>query len=184
MTKSATCRISILTIRPGRFVTSSRTLAPGWPGGRCFSRPCLGPLHQDHDLLSVNLTRKQIEDSPSIESHKPVSRQYEEEYHRYYGWPCYWEGGNLWGMNPYPMLQIPPDFVPIRPVGESNQLPAGADTHLRSTLNVSGYRLEASDGKIGHVSNFMMDIQSWAITGWSSKPAGFPARKWRSPRVK
>jgi len=23
------------------------------------------------------------------ESHKPVSRQYEEEYYRYYGWPSY-----------------------------------------------------------------------------------------------
>ena len=43
-------------------------------------------------LLLVNLTRKQIEDSPPIESHKPVSRQYEEDYYRYYGWPYYWEG--------------------------------------------------------------------------------------------
>jgi len=33
--------------------------------------------------IRVNLTRKQIEDSPLMETHKPVSRQYEEEYHRY-----------------------------------------------------------------------------------------------------
>jgi len=43
-------------------------------------------------VLRVNLTRKQIEDSPSIESHKPVSRQYEEEYYQYHGWPRYWQG--------------------------------------------------------------------------------------------
>ena len=47
--------------------------------------------------MSVKLTRKQIEDSPAIESHKPVSRQYEEEYYRYYGWPYYWQGDGLWG---------------------------------------------------------------------------------------
>ena len=29
----------------------------------------------------VNLTRKQIENSPDFDSHKPVSRQYEEEYY-------------------------------------------------------------------------------------------------------
>src|SRR5580692_9622620 len=46
--------------------------------------------------LFVNLTRKQIEDSPAMETHKPVSRQYEEEYYRYYGWPYYWKGDGLW----------------------------------------------------------------------------------------
>jgi hypothetical protein len=38
----------------------------------------------------VKLTKKQIESSPALASHKPVSRQYEEEYYRYYGWPTYW----------------------------------------------------------------------------------------------
>jgi len=48
-------------------------------------------------VMLVNLTRKQIEDSPAVETHKPMSRQYEQEYHRYYGWPYYWEGDGLWG---------------------------------------------------------------------------------------
>ena len=60
----------------------------------------------------MNLTRKQIEDSPSIESHKPVSRQYEEEYYRYYGWPYYWQGSGLWGMSGFPILEMPPDLLP------------------------------------------------------------------------
>ena len=38
-----------------------------------------GNLDQHTSLLLVNLTRQQIENSPPIESHKPVSRQYEEE---------------------------------------------------------------------------------------------------------
>ncbi|MEP6673163.1 MAG: PRC-barrel domain-containing protein, partial [Chthoniobacter sp.] len=53
---------------------------------------------QGGDSLLVSLTRKQIEESPAIEAHKPVSRQYEEEYYRYYGWPTYWGGGAMWGM--------------------------------------------------------------------------------------
>ena len=37
--------------------------------------------------LSVNLTKKQIESSPSLDSHKPVSRRFEDDDFGYYGWP-------------------------------------------------------------------------------------------------
>jgi len=37
------------------------------------------------------------------------------------------------------------------------------DGHLRSTRAVTGYNLQASDGILGHVCDFMMDDQSWAI---------------------
>ena len=49
------------------------------PGQQLLLSPhAFGSLHQTGKLLIVNLTRKQIKDSPPIESHKPVSRQYEE----------------------------------------------------------------------------------------------------------
>src|SRR5277367_5574678 len=35
--------------------------------------------------LHVALTRRQIENSPKIDTHKPVSRQHEAEYMDYYG---------------------------------------------------------------------------------------------------
>jgi hypothetical protein len=112
--------------------------------------------------MLVNLTRKQIEDSPLIETHKPVSRQYEEEYHRYYGWPYYWEGDGLWGgTRDFPVLEPPPGFLPAKPAAEPEQKSADAD--LRSTQAVSGYHLQATDGIIGHVHDFLMDDKSWAI---------------------
>jgi hypothetical protein len=72
-----------------------------WLTGRLvlISPHAFGNLDRSGKLLCVNLNRKQIEDSPLIESHKPVSRQYEEEYYRYYGWPYYWQGSGLWGMS-------------------------------------------------------------------------------------
>src|SRR4029079_19349313 len=65
-----------------------------WLPGRqvLISPPSLARVDQAGKVLNVNLTRKQIENSPSIESHKPVSRQYEEDYHRYYRWALL-----LWG---------------------------------------------------------------------------------------
>ena len=114
-------------------------------------------------ILRVNLTRKQIENSPSIESHKPVSRQYEEEYYRYYGWPYYWQGDELWGMSGFPILELPAKPLPSEPASASGPQPERADAHLRSTQAVGGYHLQASDGTIGHVCDYMMDDQSWAI---------------------
>ena len=117
------------------------------PGRQVLISPhAFGSLDQAGKVLRVNLTRKQIEDSPSIESHKPVSRQYEEEYYRYYGWPYYWQGGGLWGMSGFPILELPPKPLPGEPATASGPQPERADAHLRSTQAVNGYHLQASDG--------------------------------------
>jgi hypothetical protein len=136
-----------------------------WLTGRLvlLSPLSLGRLAPAGKVLCVNLTRKQIENSPSIEAHKPVSRQYEEEYHRYYGWPYYWQGDALWGMSGVPVLTLPLQPLPIQPAAAGGPPPAGPDAHLRSTQAVKGYHLQASDGTIGHVCDFMMDDQTWAI---------------------
>ena len=89
-----------------------------WLSGRqvLLSPHAFGSLFPDGRDLIVNLTREQIENSPPIEWHKPVSRQYEEEYHRYYGWPYYWEGDGLWGgMRGFPVLEVPPNFSAKKP---------------------------------------------------------------------
>jgi hypothetical protein len=41
--------------------------------------------------------------------------------------------------------------------------PSQAELHLRSTQAVNGYHIQASDGATGHVCDFLMDDQSWAI---------------------
>ena len=37
------------------------------------------------------------------------------------------------------------------------------DPHLRSTHDVSGYHIQATDGEIGHVEDFIIDDETWAI---------------------
>jgi hypothetical protein len=133
------------------------------PGRQVLISPhAFGSFHRAGKLLYVNLTRKQIEDGPSLESHKPVSRQYEEEYYQYNRWPRYWHGGGLWGMSGFPLLELPVIPLPVEPAAGSQQ-PESANTHLRSTQAVNGYRLQASDGLIGHLCDFLMDDQNWVI---------------------
>jgi hypothetical protein len=133
-------------------------------GGQVLISPrALGRLAQAGKVLGVNLTRAQIEKCPSIESHKPVSRQYEEEYHRYYGWPYYWQGDALWGMSGAPIMEPPAQSLPLDPAYANGSPAQRADVHLRSTQSVNGYHIKASDGLIGHVCDFMMDDHSWGI---------------------
>jgi len=111
----------------------------------------------------VNLTRKQIESSPDFDSEKPVSRQYEDEYYRYYGWPTYWQGGGLWGIGAFPIIAPPLDERPDVPAREPISSPEGGDARLRSTQALNGYHIQTDEGAIGHVIDFIVDHESWAI---------------------
>jgi uncharacterized protein YrrD len=135
-----------------------------WLPGRVvlLSPHAFGNFHMEGDSLLVNLTRKQIEDSPLIESHKPVSRQYEDDYYRYYGWPSYWEGGAMWGATGFPVAPMP-SVVPGGGEGGGTGSSNDGDPHLRSAKAVNGYHIQTKEGSIGHVVDFMIDDRSWAI---------------------
>ena len=132
-----------------------------WLTGRSvlLAPHAFGTFDQEEKILPVNLTRQQIENSPSIDAHRPVSRQYEENYYRYYGWPTYWEGDQMWGLSGYPVAG--PSFASAN--WRAHDYPKWDDVHLRSTKAVNGYAIEAKDGVIGSVTGFMMDDKSWMI---------------------
>lgn len=151
----------------------------GWLPGRhvLISPIALGDTDRAGEALNVSLTKQQIEDSPDIDTEKPVSRQHETDYSNYYGYAPYWHGGGLWGAGAHPAgMMVPPTVLgyPDR-VGvatgyaSSGATPAAArseeqgDPNLRSTNEVVGYYIEATDGDIGHVEDFIIDDASWAI---------------------
>ena len=106
--------------------------------------------------IAVDLTKKQIEGSPSLSSDKPVSRQFEDSYYGYYGWPMYWGGPHMWGAYPY----IPRDREQWK---KPTQDEKAWDPHLRSTDSVQGHNIQALDGEIGHIEDFIIDDETWAI---------------------
>ena len=116
----------------------------------------LGAVSEDEQYLSIELTRKQIEESPDLTTDKPVSKQFENAYYGYYGWPTYWDGPYLWGSYP----AIPHDRKDwLRKADQAETW----DPTLRSTKAVTGYHIHATDGEIGHVEDFIIDDETWAI---------------------
>ena len=133
----------------------------GWfTGSKVLLSPySFGRFDADAKVLSVRLTKQQIENSPSIEEHRPVSRQFEENYNRYYGWPAYWQGDEVWGSAEYPVMTTSTSVgIPV-----TYEYVQWDDIHLRSAKAVHGHHIEAIDGPIGTVSGFMVDDKTWTI---------------------
>ncbi|MBI3790243.1 MAG: PRC-barrel domain-containing protein [Gemmatimonadetes bacterium] len=130
----------------------------GWLSQRkvLISPYALEGVNADRQEIATTLSRAQIEESPPLDSDKPVSRQFEESFYGYYDWPAYWNGPHMWGT----------DASLVRDRTQWHMPPAEHapwDPHLRSSDEVRGYYLEASDGEIGHVDDFLIDDETWAI---------------------
>src|SRR2546426_6085569 len=81
--------------------------------------------------LKTTLSKQQIENSPSIDTDRPVNRQREIEYALYYGYPYYWSGPYRWGDVAYPAMPV---TVPQLSLAEEELLArerANANPHLR-----------------------------------------------------
>jgi hypothetical protein len=113
-------------------------------------------IDPDEKTIVVDLKKKQIEDSPPLSADKPVSQQFEDAYYGYYGWPTYWGGPYSWGSNPT-LVRDSQKWMPRIPSGRTG------DPHLRSTHEVAGYHIHALDGGIGHIEDFVIDDETWAI---------------------
>lgn len=103
--------------------------------------------------IPVQLTGDQIRNSPPIDTERPVFRQHEAELAAYYHWPSYW-------------VALAGD-IPLRSevVAEGASLPVSKqdDPRLRSTREITGYIIRATDGTIGHVDDFIIDEDAWSI---------------------
>jgi hypothetical protein len=125
--------------------------------------------------LRVSITRAQVKNSPDIDTDKPVSRQHEMDYLGYYGYPLYWGGAGLWGVNAYPRMMsgvvgYGTDYSAHAQAQPERALTEGGvdrredgDPHLRSCEAVRKYHIQAIDGGVGHVEGMLFDDDTWAI---------------------
>lgn len=109
-------------------------------------------IDDENKVILVDLTRKQIEHAPPIDSKQPVSHHYQQQYYSYYNRDPYWISDPLFHSNPivFPVMQTDKNIKPENP-------------HLRSSDEVSGYRLETEGGSVGHIEDLIFDDQDWVV---------------------
>lgn len=138
------------------------------PGRKVLISPfSIAKVLSDRKSIAVKLTREQVERSPDIDTHQPISRQQETEFFDYYRYPYYWSGPFLWGPVAAPYLAgLPAEAnkgTMATEIEAVKKREHAQDRHLRSTQEVTGYRIQAVDGEIGHVEDFLLEDESWAI---------------------
>jgi sporulation protein YlmC with PRC-barrel domain len=137
------------------------------PGRLVLLHPSsLGAPDFNRMTLHVSLTRERVEASPDIQHDLPVSRQMEQGVYAYYGWDPGW-GGGAFAMDGLsaPMSPTAPFAQAMAPDEAASMLTqqGEGDPHLRSVSATEGYQIHATDGEIGHVSNFLLDNTNWTL---------------------
>lgn len=125
------------------------------PGRKVLLIPSvLGLPDWESHAFPVELEKEQIMKSPDIDLDKPVSRQHELSLHEHYKWMPYWIPPGPGGAIP-----IPASSLEKKEKKETVDTEADKewDTHLRSVKEVIGYHIQASDGEIGHVEDFILE---------------------------
>jgi hypothetical protein len=114
--------------------------------------------------IQLMLTQQQIKEAPDIDLRKPVSRQQEERYYTHYAWPVYWRGAGIWGvsMHATALAKSEANKQPEE-IEENDRQDGRYDRHLRSSKEVIGYHIQAKDDEIGHLEDFLVEDETWAI---------------------
>lgn len=149
----ASWTVRYLVVRVGRWHHCRRVL---------LSPVALGTPEWGSRRFPVRLSLEQVRHSPDIDTDKPVYRQHEIQLHQHYAWPFYW------GAGPFPAGGISPvlPVVSSRGRAETPDPSPGAvqpNPHLRSSWHVTGYAVHARDGEVGHIADYTLGDQSWAI---------------------
>jgi uncharacterized protein YrrD len=129
-----------------------------WVSGKIIliSRTFLGQPDNESQILPVALTKEQVENAPDVDTKNPVYRQRQRKLPN--NWPAYWGGSRLLIAGAFEVYSRKKTKME-KPSAEEQE----ADPHLRSTREVIGYRIQANDGKLGHVCDFIVDDRTWAV---------------------
>ncbi|MBF0289364.1 MAG: PRC-barrel domain-containing protein [SAR324 cluster bacterium] len=109
-------------------------------------------IDEENKTVEMDVTMDQINQCPSANTVLPVSHHYKQESGHYQGWTPYWVADPIFGAVPLNPPHTPEeDFK----VPEQQQ--------LRSSNEVIGYLIQAEDGEIGQVEDFIVEDPDWKI---------------------
>ena len=110
--------------------------------------------------IFLDITREQLEECPLLMEDEPVSREHEKKMLKHLNYPYCWTNNG-------------PEIIPHMPeksaqkadeeILEELELEEQKENHLRSFKEVKGYDIEASDGNLGHVEDFILEDKTWAF---------------------
>ncbi len=139
-------QIRHLVVNTGRWLPANRVL---------IGTELVHPPDPATRLIPVSMTRGAVLHSAGTESDEPVSYQQERLLRERYGSELYAHSGAPIGvMHGVAQSQAVAFAEAERPEADSEQLPS---TCLRSAREVLGYQIEALDGPLGAIDDFLLE---------------------------
>ncbi|WP_226038092.1 PRC-barrel domain-containing protein [Aquibacillus saliphilus] len=138
-----------------------------WLPGR---KVLVSPISFDYvdyqnSTVTIFESKDSIKNSPNIDENQPVSRQQESSLNTYFEWPYYWsylDNEKMWGG-----FATPAELMKTGQTGEELAKEQQESTKLRSVDEISGdlggYTIQATNGEIGHVTDFLVDDYNWKL---------------------
>jgi hypothetical protein len=146
----------------------------------------------ENQVLPLTLTKHELKFGPDTDFAQPISRQQEIKLHQHYGWPMYWLTSTLpdlraIGLHPHTLVRTltgkevePEEYYRSLEVTLRDMTEVQAHTkpieieptptevyqgnpRLRSAKEVIGYHIQARDGEIGHVEDFIIGDNDWTF---------------------
>lgn len=123
-------------------------------------------INYEQEEILVDLTSDELEEAPSLDKNKPISKVMEEKLVKHFDWPIYW-------VSPHPTdgPAIQAGSVIREVLFDFNELTAeekrtkenDVESNLRSFNEVRGYHIQAEDKEFGHLEDLFVDEEDWAI---------------------
>ena len=152
--------VRYLVVETGDWLNGHEVLISPWS---------MAPGIQSGERVRLSLSREQVRNSPPYDATQAFTREHERALLGYYGYPLYWVGPMLWGYVPAAAADAAPDVLSSRAQGvEPPQDTAAAVEEsdvsgLADSREVFGTHLQATDGEIGHVDDFLVEPDTWGV---------------------
>jgi hypothetical protein len=106
-------------------------------------------------VITVKITHQELATCADASTIRPVSQQQQLALKKYFGWP----ESEL-------RCDVPAALVPAQ---REFPVQANDDPHLRNTMDLVGYEVWSADRRVGILSDFIMEPNSWHIKYLSVK---------------
>jgi hypothetical protein len=109
-----------------------------------------GFLNPEAREFPLSLEKQKVEKSPSVDLGRPISIKHQIQLYEYYKWPPFSKQAVTNNVHPILMKIV-------------KEKESDFSEHLFNTEKIMGYDIEATDGGIGHVHDFIIDDEIWHI---------------------
>jgi hypothetical protein len=163
-----TWSVEYLVVHTGRWLSGHTVL---------LVPSALATIDAQRHAVRARLTRDEVDAAPPMDAHPSVSRMHEARLSEYlaFPWPAYWAGPDQRGEVPAPAIAWARRLARVLP-----RRPARVEGHIRSLRAITGYAIEATDGRTGRVVDLLAGDDPWTIDALAVDVR----RWWPGPRVR